>query len=172
MPAIVIPMNAQSEIKLATLVFLRKMVSDVTYICLAEKKRGFAEGKWNGVGGKLEEHETIEQAAVREAKEEILVDINTDDLQKVAEIKFTFDNRPGWNQHVHVFLVDQWQGEPQESEEMSPDWFNFQEIPFDLMWEDDRYWLPRILGGEKLNAHFHFDSDEKIISKNIVPIFS
>ena len=34
------------------------------------KKRGFGEGKWNGFGGKVEEGETILQAALRELKEE------------------------------------------------------------------------------------------------------
>ena len=40
-------------------------------ILLAQKKRGFGEGKFNGVGGKAEEGETIEQTMLRETKEEI-----------------------------------------------------------------------------------------------------
>ena len=40
-------------------------------VLLAMKKRGFGEGKWNGVGGKPNAGESIEEVAVRETKEEI-----------------------------------------------------------------------------------------------------
>ena len=40
-------------------------------ILLAMKKRGFGEGKYNGVGGKIEGTETPEAAMLRETKEEI-----------------------------------------------------------------------------------------------------
>jgi 8-oxo-dGTP pyrophosphatase MutT (NUDIX family) len=39
-------------------------------ILLGMKKRGFGEGRWNGFGGKVEEGETIVEAAIREMKEE------------------------------------------------------------------------------------------------------
>lgn len=42
----------------ATLCLLRKD----NQILLAKKKRGFGEGKYNGVGGKLEKNETPEMA--------------------------------------------------------------------------------------------------------------
>ncbi len=40
-------------------------------ILLALKKRGFGEGKYNGIGGKIEENETPEFAMIRETEEEI-----------------------------------------------------------------------------------------------------
>ena len=40
-------------------------------ILLARKKRGFGLGKWNGIGGKIEENETPEEAMIRETEEEI-----------------------------------------------------------------------------------------------------
>ena len=42
-------------------------------ILLAMKKRGFGEGKYNGVGGKIENGETPEEAMLRETQEEISV---------------------------------------------------------------------------------------------------
>jgi len=42
-------------------------------ILLAMKKRGFGAGRFNGVGGKVEPGETIEQALIRESQEEINV---------------------------------------------------------------------------------------------------
>lgn len=44
-------------------------------VLLAMKKRGFGQGKWNGVGGKPNEGEKIEVAADREILEEIGVEV-------------------------------------------------------------------------------------------------
>ncbi len=51
------------------------IIRDGDNILLAEKKRGFGVGYWNGYGGKLEDGETIEQALVREVKEESGLDL-------------------------------------------------------------------------------------------------
>lgn len=40
-------------------------------VLLGMKKRGFGVGRWNGFGGKLELHETVEEAARREIFEEV-----------------------------------------------------------------------------------------------------
>ncbi len=128
-------------------------------ILLAMKKRGFGIGKWNGVGGKVKEGESIEQAALREMEEEISVKAQTTDLESVGVIDFYFQGKPDWNQQVHIFFVKNWQGEPIESEEMKPQWYKHQEIPFDQMWCDDRHWLPVVLRGRKIKGEFHFKPD-------------
>jgi 8-oxo-dGTP diphosphatase len=129
-------------------------------ILLAMKKRGFGVGKWNGVGGKVSEGETIESAALREMEEEINGKSHERHLEKIASIKFYFkDKSKDWDQHVHVFLVKDWEGEPRESEEMKPQWYKHHEIPFDQMWVDDKYWLPLVLEGKKLEGELHFNDD-------------
>ena len=50
--------------KLQTLVFLLKS-EPTPQVLLGYKKRGYAQGLWNGFGGKVEPSESIEQAAVR-----------------------------------------------------------------------------------------------------------
>lgn len=128
-------------------------------ILLAMKKRGFGAGKYNGVGGKIEEGETIEEAAIREMKEEIGVNSQTQHLESVGNLKFYFKNKPEDNQHMHIFFVKNWEGEPQESEEMKPQWYKHKEIPFDKMWQDDYYWLPNVLAGKRIEGEFHFNED-------------
>ncbi|MDD4304835.1 MAG: NUDIX domain-containing protein [Patescibacteria group bacterium] len=102
------------------------------------KKRSFGVGKWNGVGGKPEGNETITSTAIREAKEEIGVNIKESDLEKVCEFKFFFKDGKN-NQEVSVFLCKSWEGDIIETEEMMPQWFHIDKIPYDNMWSDDKY---------------------------------
>lgn len=130
------------------------------------KKRGFAQGKWNGVGGKvMDTDNSVKAAAIRETYEEIGIKIKT--LIKTATLKSHFQNKTEWGQQVSIYIVDEWEGEPKESEEMAPKWFEFKQIPFDQMWEDERYWLPRILNGETLSIKLSFDENQKLFKKDI-----
>lgn len=130
------------------------------------KKRGFGMGKWNGVGGKVDkEDNSIIQAAIRETKEEIGIDAN--ELEKVALLRFRFPYKEDWNQDVHVFLIKKWQGQPQESEEMFPKWFRISDIPYQKMWDDDKFWLPHVLKGKRIDADFVFKEGEIIEKKTI-----
>jgi len=134
-------------------------------ILLAMKKRGFGMGRWNGTGGKVEAGEEIIDAAKRETKEEIGVDIINP--EKFGVFHFSFPHKPEFDQDVHLFVAKKWDGEPTESEEMLPKWFSFNEIPYDKMWADDKHWLGRVLKGEKLEADFVFGEGDKIKSFNI-----
>ncbi len=126
-------------------------------VLLAMKKRRFGAGRWNGVGGKPELGETVEQSAVRESEEEIGVKFGLNDLEHVASLRFYFpEHKKDWNQEVPVYLVRKWEGEPIETEEVRPQWFKHADIPFGEMWPDDKYWLPRVLAGEKLEGEFYF----------------
>jgi len=64
-------------------------------------------------------------------------------------------------------VVKDWVGEPAESEEMTPKWFSFNEIPYKEMWPDDIYWMPHILKGEKIEADFLFGQGDQVLSHNI-----
>lgn len=134
-----------------------------TRICLGLKKRGFGEGNWNGYGGKIEEGETIEEAAIREIQEESEVTVLKEDLEKVAVNEFFFTD--GKHLEVHVYFVRTWIGEPTETEEMKPEWFAYDLIPFMSMWADDIHWLPRVLSGEKLLGKVWFTEDGKTIEQ-------
>ena len=146
----------------ATLVFLIQG-NPVDEILLGYKKAGFAQGKFNGLGGKVETGETIEHAAVRELEEEAGVEVAEHDLARMAHLTFFFPAMPEWDQVVHVFLARRWQGEPVESDEMKPAWHPVGEIPFAGMWQDDSHWLPRVLAGQRVKAWFTFGDDNETV---------
>lgn len=132
-------------------------------ILLAMKKRGFGGGKWNGAGGKVEEGESVESAACREVEEEIGVTVQPQHLQSRGYIDFIHDDAPEWNQRVHVFFISEWDGEPVETDEMRPQWFNTNELPFDAMWIDDPHWLPLAIAGKTMAATFRFTEKGSVI---------
>lgn len=134
-------------------------------ICLAMKKRGFGVGKWNGVGGKVQADESIESAALRELKEEICVEVNSVHLENHGHIKFHFKDESVWDNHMHIFLIRQWSGQPRETDEMRPQWYDVNQLPFDRMWVDDPHWLPRVINGKKITGEFHFIDKGDIIEK-------
>lgn len=135
-------------------------------ILLALKKRGFGSGKFNGIGGKIQNGETPEEAMVRETKEEI--NVTPTKYEKVGEILFDeYYQGQKTNILMHVYKVNEWIGNPCETEEMSPRWFNINTIPYAKMLPDDFYWLPLILKGEKISAYFNFDEEWNLLSKNI-----
>jgi len=150
------------ETKVLSLLFLRRD----NHILLAMKKRGFGEGRWNGVGGKVEDGETIEAAMIRETQEEIGVTPTT--FEKVGDIRFDeyFKGTPTL-MHVHVFIATGWTGEPTESDEMAPQWFAIDDIPYDTMWSDDIFWLPQVLAGKKIDADFKLDAADVIIEYTV-----
>ena len=133
-------------------------------VLLGMKKRGFGAGRWNGFGGKVGLAETIENAAKRELQEE--AGIKVVDLGKIGIIDFKFKGNPEILQ-VHIFRADNFSGEPREGEEMKPQWFHVDEIPFKEMWSDDIYWMPLFLSGKKFRGKFLFGGLDIILEKEL-----
>lgn len=131
------------------------MVCNDDKVLLGMKKRGFGAGRWNGFGGKLLEGETIEQAAIREIKEEVGIEPNH--MPKIGILTFSFETEPDTELEVHVYKIRDYVGEPEESEEMRPEWFTHDNIPFHQMWSDDELWFPYMLADKKFKGKFHFD---------------
>jgi len=136
---------------------------------LINKKRGLGAGKVNAAGGKVDPGETPLQAAVREFEEELVA--RPVDPRKLGEIAFEVIDGPSIR--IHVFRADEIRGEPQETEEAIPLWAPLSDLPFDRMWEDDRYWLPLLVENRPFNARTVFEGDRllgyEVTELDVVP---
>ena len=133
-------------------------------VLLGMKKRGFGAGRWNGFGGKVKEGETIEQSVRREVEEESGIELT--DLEKLGVLDFEFPHNQEIVQ-VHVFKARDFIGDPVETDEMNPKWFDIDEIPFKEMWPDDVYWMPLFFKDRKFRGRFVFAEGDVIVEKEV-----
>ncbi len=145
-----------------TLAFI---VKDEKILLGYKKKSGLGMGKWNGFGGKVQEGENVETAAKRELLEESVVTATFLERRGIQE--FIRAKAPDEILEVHVFLVKEYLGSPEETEEMLPRWFSLNKIPFEKMWDDDKYWLPVLLENRFFVAKFWLDRDENVVEYKI-----
>src|SRR3989338_1521370 len=140
------------------------LISTPTHILLGLKKVGFGQGRWNGFGGKVEEGESLEESVKREVEEEAGVRLL--DVTKRGTLFFTYEHRDS-TMEVHVFKATTFTGNPVEREKLIPKWFKKDELPFDRMWPDDRYWLPLFFAGKNFEGQFVFRDYDTITSYDV-----
>ncbi len=100
---------------------------------------GWNDGKWNLVGGHIENEETIEDCIVREAREELNIKINKEDLEIVHCMQHKTDR-----QTIQFYVAcDKFQGEPEIQPELVKgnivykadklDWFDLDKLPNEII---------------------------------------
>jgi len=130
-------------------------------VLLVEKGRNIGVGKLVGVGGRQEEGETLEETAKREIEEEIGVRVKK--MRKAAEMEFVFPHNLKYGGHVTGYVVEEWEGEPQVTEEAKTiDWYDFSDLPVQRMWHDNTIWVPLILDGKNVRGRFVIDENDRV----------
>lgn len=124
-------------------------------VLLIRKKRGLGAGKINGPGGRVEPSETVMDCAIRETKEELM--ITPRNVHPAGELFFHSDDFP--KIHGFVFTATAYEGTPSETDEAVPLWTPVNNMPWGQMWEDDRFWLPKVLSGQIIDGWFTFTGE-------------
>jgi len=145
------------RLPLQTLLYIFRDDADGRHVLLGEKIRGFGHGMIMAPGGHVEPGESVKPAAVREAEEEVGVTVSEADADHVAVLTYRFPTQPSLDAEVHAFCASRWSGIVRSSDELEPSWFPVDSLPLHRMWDDEQYWLPRMLTGQRLAAHFTFD---------------
>ncbi len=128
-------------------------------VLLGRKKKGLGTGNYVGLGGKLEPGESVTDAAVREVWEESGIRLTPDVLEARGRLTYLFPHREAWSQESSVFVCSRWSGQPVESDELAPEFFDLDALPLDEMWDDARHWLPGVLTGGTVRETYTFGDD-------------
>ncbi|RFA11318.1 hypothetical protein B7R54_15245 [Subtercola boreus] len=149
---------------------LRERADGRTEVLLGRKLTGLGIGKLVGPGGKIEKGETAVEAIAREIEEETGIRVAASDLHEVGFLDYEFPHRRSWSQQSTVFTAMRWEGEPVASDELAPEWFAVDAIPFELMWDDAKHWLPGVLAGGSVRAWFSFAPDNATVAESDLPL--
>ena len=133
-------------------------------VLLGRKKRGLGTGKIVGIGGKCSAGETAADCAIREIFEETGAQVLPNQVEARGMVEWRFPNKTSWEMIASVFVVRDWQNTIAETDEIEPLWFDFDAVPYDLMWADARMWLPRIFAGEHVNLVFVYNEDNETVA--------
>lgn len=103
-------------------------------LLLKRKSTGFSDGLYGFIGGHIEQNEQVIDAAIREVKEEIGIDINRDNLTFKAVMNRKVNENTEYIDFV--FIVNDWQGkiknmEPDKCSELL--WYNPKNLPMNII---------------------------------------
>ena len=119
--------------KKTTLIYLEK---DDKYLMLHRNKKvnDINKDKWIGVGGHVEENETIDQCVIREVKEETNLDLISYKLH--GEVLFVLN---GYEELMYVYTSKEFEGVLKECNEGTLEWINKKEVTNLPIWEGDKF---------------------------------
>ncbi len=124
--------------KLATLCYLRQN-GQTLMVHRIKKPNDIHEGKWNGLGGKVEPGETPEECAQREIFEESGLRVKKLVLKGLLTFPL-FARDEDW--YAFVFVATDFEGSLIESPEGILQWIDDSKLPELNLWAGDRIFLP------------------------------
>lgn len=86
--------------------------------------------------GKVDQGEAFSAAAIREAKEEVGIDIRPEDLEYVLTLHRKSDDNPDQAWVDILFICEKWEGEPYNAEphkHSELQWLDLDELPTTVM---------------------------------------
>ena len=135
-----------------------------------KKVNDMHEGKFIGLGGKIEVYESPRECMFREIYEES--GIKPLDLTLRSVIYFNeVGNKnihPALNYLVFVYRATQYEGTIQDSNEGNIVWKTMDEFKQLNLWEGDKIFVPKVIfENDFFEATFNYTPDEKLISYSV-----
>lgn len=143
--------------KLATLCYLRR--DGHTLMIHRNKRAGdIHQGKWNGLGGKLNPGESPEQCVIREVREECGLNIRNPRYHGLL----MFANFKGEDWFVWVFSATDFDGNLTETGEGTLQWIPTLELPRLPLWPSDLIFFPWLERDGVFSARFQYAGEEML----------
>ncbi len=149
--------------KLATLCYVQDG-NQTLMLHRTKKENDMHEGKWNGLGGKLEPGETPEECVVREVKEESGLDIKNPRLRGFITFP-AFSKFEDW--YVFMFTANEFSGKLIESSEGHLEWISNENVLDLNLWEGDKVFLKWLEKDAFFSAKFIY-SDGRLKDHQVV----
>lgn len=106
-----------------------------------KKQKDVNEGKWIGVGGKLEDGETMLQCMHREIEEE--TGLNALSLCLRGVVYFVYEQNEA--EKIYIYTCDQFEGTLKQCNEGTLAWIDEDKVLDLNLWQGDRLFLQKIL---------------------------
>jgi 8-oxo-dGTP diphosphatase len=149
--------------KMATLCYVLNG-ERVLMVHRVKKAQDMHQGKWNGLGGKLESGETPEECAVREIREESGLEVSELTLKGILTFP-RFANNEDW--YAFVFVARTVEIQLIESPEGVLKWVERSRL-FDLnLWEGDKLFLPWVFEPGVFSGKFTYQGG-KLVDHQVV----
>ncbi|HCK09125.1 MAG TPA: DNA mismatch repair protein MutT [Candidatus Latescibacteria bacterium] len=149
--------------KLGTLVYL-KQNGKTLMLHRVKKEQDFHEGKWNGLGGKLDPGETPEECAIREVKEESGLDLKALKLRGIITFPL-FDQVDDW--YVYLFTGTEFSGDLIDSPEGDLEWIDNDKLLDLNLWEGDYIFLQWIEQERFFSGKFVYE-EKQLVDHSVV----
>ena len=105
-----------------------KIINNEKYILLMKRKNtGSNDGEYELPGGHLEDKEDLYESMIREAKEELLIDLNREELKIIHLLHHYNGNRLNFIFALELKDFNPKIGEPNKCEELK--WVNINDLP-------------------------------------------
>ena len=139
-----------------------------------KKNRDIHEGKWNGVGGKLELNESPSEAAIREVNEETGISLRAAQLNSLGVLTFPSFKAEEHQDWICFIFRANLPGEISdyplvESPEGILEWIEESKLLSLPLWEGDPTFLPKVLANEPFLGSYWYEN-KKLIRWALVPI--
>jgi 8-oxo-dGTP diphosphatase len=150
--------------KLATLCYVRDRKDKTTLMIFRNRKQNdFHEGKWNGLGGKLDPGESPEDCVIREVEEESGLKIRNPRMHGFITFPL-FDGIDDW--YVFLFTAEEFSGNLISSAEGELQWIPDDKLTQLNLWDGDKIFIEWLFQDKFFSAKFIY-KDKKYLSHEV-----